>query len=76
MSHLPAGFGFDAAPGSAAAPGVPNVLASMAGLGTVHAEDVLETTDPVEAYFECITTCSLDDGECITTCAEVLRGAG
>jgi hypothetical protein len=29
--------------------------------------------DPVEAYFECITTCSLDDGECITTCTELLR---
>lgn len=29
--------------------------------------------DPVEAYFECITTCSLDDGECITTCTEILR---
>jgi len=29
--------------------------------------------DPVEAYFECITTCSLDDGECITSCTEVLR---
>ena len=29
--------------------------------------------DPVEAYFECITTCSLDDGECVTTCTEILR---
>ena len=29
--------------------------------------------DAVEAYFECITTCSLDDGECITTCTEILR---
>jgi hypothetical protein len=24
-------------------------------------------------YFECITTCSLDDGECVTRCVEVLR---
>jgi hypothetical protein len=31
------------------------------------------TLDPVEAYFECITTCSLDDGECITVCTELLR---
>lgn len=31
------------------------------------------TFDPVEAYFECITTCSLDDGECITVCTELLR---
>jgi hypothetical protein len=29
--------------------------------------------DPVEAYFECISTCSLDDGECVTTCTEILR---
>jgi hypothetical protein len=29
--------------------------------------------DPVEAYFECITTCSLDDGECVTSCTEILR---
>jgi hypothetical protein len=32
-----------------------------------------QTFDAVEAYFECITTCSLDDGECITTCTETLR---
>jgi hypothetical protein len=30
-------------------------------------------SDPVEAYFECITTCSLDDGECITVCTNMLR---
>jgi hypothetical protein len=29
--------------------------------------------DPVEAYFECITTCSLEDGECVTQCVERLR---
>ncbi len=29
--------------------------------------------DSVEAYFECITTCSLDDGECVTHCVEELR---
>ncbi len=33
----------------------------------------LEAGDPVEAYFACITTCSLDDGECITVCTEELR---
>ncbi|MFN9546762.1 MAG: hypothetical protein ACK6AD_06790 [Cyanobacteriota bacterium] len=33
-----------------------------------------ETTgDPVEAYFECITQCSLDDGECVTVCTTLLR---
>lgn len=29
--------------------------------------------DAVETYFECITTCSVDDGECITRCVEQLR---
>jgi hypothetical protein len=29
--------------------------------------------DPVETYFACITTCSLDDGDCITICTEQLR---
>ena len=31
--------------------------------------------DPVETYFECITSCSVDDGECVTHCVEVLRDA-
>ncbi|MBV2351416.1 hypothetical protein KUL97_06805 [Synechococcus sp. HK05] len=31
--------------------------------------------DPVETYFECITACSIDDGECVTQCVEVLREA-
>lgn len=29
--------------------------------------------DPVEAYFECISQCSLDDGECVTVCTSILR---
>ena len=32
-----------------------------------------QTWDAVETYFECITTCSLDDGDCITRCVEQLR---
>ena len=32
-----------------------------------------DSWDPVEAYFECITTCSLEDGECVTQCVERLR---
>ena len=31
--------------------------------------------DPVNSYFECITACSLDDGDCVTQCVEVLRGS-
>ena len=37
--------------------------------GAPHAQ----TWDAVETYFECITTCSLDDGECITRCVDQLR---
>ena len=38
-----------------------------------HGAPLAAALDPVEAYFECITTCSLDDGECITTCTTILR---
>jgi hypothetical protein len=31
------------------------------------------TLDAMEAYFSCITTCSLDDGSCITQCVEEFR---
>ena len=29
-----------------------------------------QTWDAVETYFQCITTCSLDDGDCITQCVD------
>ncbi|MFY8149071.1 MAG: hypothetical protein ACOVNL_07620 [Prochlorococcaceae cyanobacterium] len=29
--------------------------------------------DPVEAYFECLTLCSLEDGECQRACTLILR---
>ena len=35
--------------------------------------DLVQSWDSVETYFECITTCSVDDGECITRCVEQLR---
>jgi hypothetical protein len=47
-------------------------MAQMLGM-ELQASHVEAAVDPVEAYFECITTCSLDDGECITTCTELLR---
>ena len=34
---------------------------------------LVQRWDSVETYFECITTCSVDDGECITRCVEQLR---
>lgn len=35
-----------------------------------------QTWDAMESYFECITTCSLDDGDCVTQCVEQLRERG
>ena len=31
------------------------------------------TTDPVESYFECISSCDITDGICISACVERLR---
>ena len=57
----------------------------MTSIGTINAginvssqpqpndADHDQTWDAVETYFECITTCSLDDGECITRCVQQLR---
>lgn len=41
--------------------------------GTHDAHHSSAAADPVDAYFECITSCSLDDGECVTTCTAILR---
>ncbi len=32
-----------------------------------------QTWEAMDSYFECITTCSLDDGDCVTHCVEQLR---
>ena len=29
--------------------------------------------DPVENYFECISSCDITDGSCISKCVEILR---
>lgn len=36
-------------------------------------EETASTSEAMEVYFECITTCSLEDGECVTRCVEELR---
>ena len=30
-------------------------------------------SDPVESYFECISSCDIKDGICISKCVEILR---
>jgi hypothetical protein len=42
-------------------------------LSAIGASEIDDGVDAVEAYFECITTCSLDDQECITVCTTKLR---
>ncbi len=30
-------------------------------------------SDPVESYFECISSCDISDGICISKCVEILK---
>ncbi|MEN9540977.1 MAG: hypothetical protein RLZZ459_1068 [Cyanobacteriota bacterium] len=41
--------------------------------GSAMPADQASDSDSVTTYFECITACSVDDGECVTQCVEVLR---
>ena len=36
-------------------------------------EKHLQIFDPVERYFECISTCDMKDGNCISICVEILK---
>ena len=29
--------------------------------------------DPIESYFECISSCDIKDGTCISKCVEILK---
>ena len=29
--------------------------------------------DPIESYFECISSCDIKDGKCISRCVEILK---
>ena len=31
------------------------------------------TSDPVDSYFECISSCDITDGICISQCVEILK---
>jgi len=52
---------------------VPESQAGLEVLSGIGASEIEDGLDAVEAYFECITTCSLDDQECITVCTTKLR---
>ena len=36
-------------------------------------EDQFQISNPIESYFECITTCDISDGSCISRCLEILK---
>ena len=36
-------------------------------------EKQFQISDPIENYFECITTCDIKDGRCISRCVEILK---
>ena len=35
-----------------------------------------QISDPIESYFECISSCDIRDGICISRCVEVLKKHG
>ena len=36
-------------------------------------EKQFQYPDPIEYYFECISTCDIEDGSCISRCVEILK---
>ncbi len=36
-------------------------------------EKQFQISDPIESYFECISTCDMKDGHCISMCVEILK---
>ena len=36
-------------------------------------EKQLKISDPIETYFECISSCDMRDGTCISRCVEILK---
>ena len=38
-----------------------------------YIEKHLQISDPIESYFECISSCDMKDGTCISRCVEILK---
>ena len=36
-------------------------------------EKKFQISDPIESYFECISSCGINDGACISSCVEILK---
>ena len=37
-------------------------------------EKQFQNSDPIDTYFECISSCDIKDGTCISKCVEILKG--
>jgi len=38
-----------------------------------YKEKKFQIYDPIESYFECISSCDVRDGRCISKCVEILK---
>ena len=36
-------------------------------------ENNFQLFDPVDSYFECISSCDITDGKCVSKCVEILK---
>ena len=36
-------------------------------------EKQFQISDPIDSYFECISSCDIKDGMCISMCVEILK---
>ena len=36
-------------------------------------EKIFQISDPIESYFECITSCDIQDSSCLSRCVEILK---
>ena len=36
-------------------------------------EKQFQISDPIESYFECISTCDIKDSNCVSRCVEILK---
>ena len=36
-------------------------------------EKHIQISDPIESYFECISTCDIKDSNCVSRCVEILK---
>ena len=36
-------------------------------------EKKFQIADPIDSYFECITSCDIADGTCISQCVQLLK---